>query len=77
LSNHVVIQEIKKTLDVIGKELQLHEGGIQFIDFKDGVLYLSFLGSCVACPAFACGSVSNFEQKFIDAVPAIRKVVVI
>ncbi|MFC1845754.1 NifU family protein [Candidatus Dependentiae bacterium] len=72
-----IVQEIKKVLNAIGKELELHDGGVQFIDFKDGILYLSLDGACIGCPASACGLMANVEQKLKMAVPEIRDVVVL
>ena len=77
MADEKIILSIKDALKEINKELQLHEGGVALIDFKDGVAYLEFQGSCGGCPASECGVIANLEQKLISAVENVKKVVVL
>jgi len=77
MENNAVLEDIKSALDEINKEMQLHEGGVALIDFKDGVAYVEFQGACGGCPASACDLTANLEQKLIAAVDEVKKVVVI
>lgn len=70
-------EKIKKALRDVSKELQLHSGGILFVELKDQTVYLEFQGSCIGCPSSACGLVANFEYALKAAVPEISKIVFI
>lgn len=76
VSNEIV-QSITKALVEINNELQLHEGAVALVDFKEGVVYLQQRGSCVGCEFAACGLFANLEHKLKKAVRQIKKVVVL
>ena len=41
--------KIKEVLEKIRPFLQNDGGDIEFVDFKDGIVYVSVLGACVDC----------------------------
>jgi Fe-S cluster biogenesis protein NfuA len=59
----------------VAKELEQDGGGIDLIDFKDGVAYVRFKGACMGCPmaSITLGSVveSILKQK-VKEVKAVR-----
>jgi Fe-S cluster biogenesis protein NfuA len=59
----------------VAKELAQDGGGIELIDFKDGIAYVRFQGACMGCPmaAITLGSVveSILKQK-VKEVKAVR-----
>jgi len=75
--NNLNVQNIKKALAEINDELQLHEGAVGLVAFKEGVVYLELKGACIGCPASSCGLFANIEQKLKKAVSEIKKVVVL
>ena len=77
MSDQNVAQKIATVLAEINRELQLHDGGVTLVEFKDGVAYIEFQGACLGCSASSCGLTANIEQKLKAAVPQIRNVVII
>ena len=41
--------KVKEVLDKIRPFLQNDGGDIEFVEFKDGIVYVSVLGACVDC----------------------------
>ena len=44
-----IANKIKDVLNKIRPFLQNDGGDIEFVDFKDGIVYVSVLGACVDC----------------------------
>ena len=44
-----IANKIKEVLDKIRPFLQNDGGDIEFVEFKDGIVYVSVLGACVDC----------------------------
>jgi len=77
MSDQNIVQKIEAVLAQISQELQLHDGGVSFVEFKNGVAYIEFQGACLGCPASSCGLTANIEQKLKAAVPQIRNIIII
>lgn len=66
---------IAKAVQDVSQELQLHNGTLEVVDFKDGVAYLALKGACVGCQSVGCGVISNFEYSLKVLIPQINRVV--
>jgi len=71
------VAKIQKTLVDLNDELQLHEGAVGLVGFKEGVVYLELGGGCASCPASMCGVIANLENKIKTAVPEVKKVIIL
>ena len=47
--NEKVLSEINKVLDKIRPYLYSEGGDLEFVDFKDGIVYIRMLGACNGC----------------------------
>lgn len=43
------IELIKKTLDKVRPFIQRDGGDVEFVDFKDGIVYVNMKGACQDC----------------------------
>ena len=68
-------QKINRALIEISTKMQLHNGSVSLVDFKDGVAYIELKGACSGCPSLACGVMVNLEQELKAVVPEVIKVV--
>jgi len=46
----MIIGEIEKALEEIRPMLARHLGNIEFVEFKEGTVYVRLLGTCHGCP---------------------------
>ena len=49
-NNDKIIEKINKVLDELRPYIQQDGGDIELIDYKDGIAYVNFEGSCKDCP---------------------------
>ncbi len=69
-----VIEEIKKILNKLRPYLNSEGGDLEFIDFKDGIVYIRMLGACVDCGALDSTLKDGIEALLIENVPEVIEV---
>lgn len=66
---------IHVTLDEIRPFLQRDGGDVQFVRMRDdGVLELSWMGTCKICPMSQMTLRAGVERKLMNEVPEVRRV---
>ena len=64
-------EKIEKVLDRLRPYLINDGGNIKFIDFKDGICYLSFLGHCANCSMMMVTLNDGIKEALINEIPEI------
>ena len=72
--NSKIIQDIKKVLDKVRPYLNSEGGDLEFLGFKDGVVYVRMLGACVDCGAIDFTLKEGIEQLLLEYVPEVVEV---
>lgn len=71
-----VKKQIEKVLkEQVAPELEIDGGGIELVDFKDGIAHVKFKGACMGCPmaAMTLGNVvENILKSKIKEVKAVK-----
>lgn len=67
-------QEIEKALDEIRPLLKWHKGGVEFVKFEDGVVYVRLLGTCVGCPLAQLTLKGGIEELLKAKIPEVARV---
>ena len=67
-------EEIEKALEEIRPMLARHLGNIEFIEFKDGVVYVRLLGTCHGCPLSQLTLKAGVEELLKSRVPEVLSV---
>ena len=70
-----VILEIKKVLDKIRPYLNSEGGDLEFLDYKDGIVYIRMLGACVDCVGLDSTLKDGIEALLVENVPEVVSVV--
>lgn len=70
-----VVEEVKKILNKIRPYLNSEGGDLDFIDYKDGVVYIRMLGACMDCGALDSTLKDGIEALLIENVPDVIEVV--
>ncbi len=68
------VEEIKKILDKIRPYLNSEGGDLEFIDFKDGIVYIRMLGACMDCMALDSTLKDGIESLLIEYIPEVIEV---
>ncbi|HSW75465.1 MAG TPA: NifU family protein [Candidatus Saccharimonadales bacterium] len=48
--NFEIIKQIQQALDEIQPYIQSHGGRVEFVEFKDSIVFVKFYGTCLQCP---------------------------
>lgn len=65
------ITKIKEVLDKTRFILQQDGGDIEFVDFKDGIVYVKMQGACVGCSAINVTLYDGIESILLAEVPEV------
>ena len=70
-----VVEEVKKILNKIRPYLNSEGGDLDFIDYKDGVVYIRMLGACMDCGALDSTLKDGIEALLVENVPDVIELV--
>lgn len=72
----LTLEEIEQVLDKrVRPLLAQHDGDMQVVDFKDGVLRFRMLGQCGNCPSAVVTAEELVAPPLKEALPQIKQVV--
>ena len=72
--NEKVLSEINKVLDKIRPYLYSEGGDLEFVDFKDGIVYIRMLGACNGCGSIEYTLKDGIEALLVEYVPEVIEV---
>ena len=71
-------EEVKKIKEILEKDIQpavsMDGGFIDFVSYKDGVVYLSLQGACSGCPSSTFTLKQAIESRLKQFIPEIKEV---
>ena len=70
-----VIEKIKKVIDDLRPFLINDGGNIEYVDFKDGIVYIRMLGACSNCSMIDYTIKEGIEAMLVNEVPEVKEVV--
>ncbi|MCR5349022.1 MAG: NifU family protein [Bacilli bacterium] len=74
MNEEETIRQIEATLDKVRPFLQRDGGDVDFIGFRDGIVYVTMVGACEGC-AFAQEDISaGVEIIIMEEVPGVMAV---
>lgn len=70
-----IIDKIKNTLDTIRPYLNMDGGDVEFIEYKDNIVYVKLTGACQAC-LFSDDTIKNgLYETLKEEIPEIEGVI--
>ena len=67
-------EKIEKVLDKLRPYLKNDGGDIEFIDYKDGICYLKFLGHCANCALMDITLNDGIKEALINEITEVTDV---
>ena len=67
-------EQIKNVIHKLRPYLQRDGGDIEYVDFKDGIVYVRMLGACAGCTMIDDTLKDGVEQILMEAVPGVLEV---
>ncbi|MBE6137962.1 MAG: NifU family protein [Erysipelotrichaceae bacterium] len=69
-----IVEEIKKILNKIRPYLNSEGGDLEFLEYKDGIVYIKMLGACVDCGSLDSTLKDGIEALLVENVPDVIEV---
>ncbi|MGN1182337.1 MAG: NifU family protein [Faecalibacillus sp.] len=66
--------QIKTVINKLRPYLQRDGGDIEFVEFKDGIVYVKMLGACAGCTMLDETLKDGVEQILLEEVPGVLEV---
>lgn len=63
--------QIKTILNKIRPYLQQDGGDVEFVEFKDGIVYVKMLGACIGCSSIDVTVKDGIEALLLEDVPGV------
>lgn len=73
-TNDELIRVIKETIDKIRPYLQSDGGDVEYVDFKDGIVYVRVHGACLGCEALDMTLKEGVEDFLVNEVEGVKEV---
>lgn len=67
-------EQIKNIIHKLRPYLQRDGGDIEYVDFKDGIVYVRMLGACAGCTMIDDTLKDGVEQILMEEVPGVLEV---
>ena len=67
-------EQIKNVIHKLRPYLQRDGGDIEYVDFKDGIVYVKMLGACAGCAMLDETLKDGVEQILMEEVPGVLEV---
>ena len=67
-------EHIKNVIHKLRPYLQRDGGDIEYVDFKDGIVYVRMLGACAGCTMIDDTLKDGVEQILMEEVPGVLEV---
>ena len=67
-------EQIKNVIHKLRPYLQRDGGDIEYVDFKDGIVYVRMLGACAGCTMIDDSLKDGVEQILMEEVPGVLEV---
>ena len=67
-------EQIKNVIHKLRPYLQRDGGDIEYVDFKDGIVYVRMLGACAGCTMIDDALTDGVEQILMEEVPGVLEV---
>ena len=64
-------EQIKNVIHKLRPYLQRDGGDIEYVDFKDGIVYVRMLGACAGCTMLDETLKDGVEQILMEEVPGV------
>lgn len=71
------VDQVKAVLQDLRPIIARDGGDIEFVDLKDGIVYVRLAGACVGCPSSYFTLKMGIEEALKAQVPEVREVMAV
>lgn len=74
MNNNDIINKIKLLIDKLRPFLINDGGNLEFVDFKNGIVYVRMMGACKDCEMMDITLKEGIEEIIISEIPEVKEV---
>lgn len=71
MSNEETIKQIKKVIKKLRPYLNNDGGDLDFVDYRDNIVYIRLLGACMGCSVSDDTIKNSIEAMMLEEVPGV------
>lgn len=71
MTQEEIVKEVKKVIKKLRPYLNQDGGDLDFVDFKDGIVYIKLLGACIGCLSSDDTIKNSIEVMMLEEVPGV------
>jgi len=72
-----ITSQIEAALDELRPGLRMDGGDVEFVEFKDGDVYVRLKGQCLGCPISALTLKAGLELNLRRTIPEVNSVIAV
>ncbi len=77
MSDQEVVRTIESVLDQIRPNIQMDGGDIEFVEFREGTVYVRLQGACIGCPSAIYTLTLGVEDTLRDQIAQVHSVALV
>ncbi len=74
MNDNEIINKIKNIIEELKPFLISDGGSLEFIDYKDGIVYVKLGGACQGCAFLDITLKDGIEQMIMNEIPEVKEV---
>ena len=71
MTQEEIIKQVKKVIKKLRPYLNQDGGDLDYVDFRDGIVYIKLLGACIGCSSCDDTIKNSFEVLMLEEVPGV------
>ena len=71
MTQEEIVKQVKKVIKKLRPYLNQAGGDLDFVAFKDGIVYIKLLGACIGCSSSDDTIKNSIEVMMLEEVPGV------
>ena len=71
MTQEEIIKQVKKVIKKLRPYLNHDGGDLDYVDFRDGIVYIKLLGACIGCSSSDDTIKNSIEVMMLEEVPGV------
>lgn len=74
MNNDDIVKKIKELIDKLRPFLMSDGGNLEFVEYKDNIVYVRLMGACEDCPMMDITLKDGIEELIVNEIPEVLEV---
>ncbi len=74
MNNDDIVKKIKELIDKLRPFLMNDGGNLEFVEYKDNIVYVRLMGACEDCPMMDITLKDGIEELIVNEIPEVLEV---